>query len=294
MIRRAIQLALPAALMVSSAPGAVTENASPGWIVFSSARSGDGDLYRLDLVAAEPELLVSSAFGEGGARYDAFRRRLIHVRYEDDRALLMAGDEVLFPDPSGDVPPVWSPDGRWIAFASRRDGREDLYLARADGSGVTAVTTDDEPDRYPAWSPDSRRLVFARQLESGWDLHTITVDEKSPRVHRLTEEGAYVGHPDWSPDGRSIAFDTQVDDQTEIAILDLETRSIRRLTDRPGNDLVPAWSLDGTHLAFGADSGDGNWELWSVTVTTGDLRRLTDSPGFDGGPVFVPSSVASR
>jgi TolB protein len=49
--------------------------------------------------------------------------------------------------------PAWSPDGRWIAFVSERDGHLNLYVAGADGSGVTQITRDWAPKRRPAWQP---------------------------------------------------------------------------------------------------------------------------------------------
>lgn len=259
------------------------------WVVFSSSRSGDGDIYGIDPTTGDAVLLIGTDAGEGGVRYDAFRNRLVHARYEGDSAVLVSNGKVLFDEPSGDSPPVWSPDGEWIAYAARRNGQEDLYLARPDGTGTRALTSDPEPDRYPAWSPDGRRLVFARQLDTGWDLHVATIGE--PSLERLTEKGTYVGHPAWSPDGTRIAFDARFDGQTEIVVLDLGTGAIKRLTDRPGNDLVPSWSPAGDQIVFGADPGDGNWDLWSVDVQTLELVRLTESPGFDGGAVFVPGSA---
>ena len=58
-----------------------------------------------------------------------------------------------------DASPVWSPDGRRIAFTSDRDGRSEVYVMNADGSGVTRLTHNDAVDSSPAWSPDGRRIA---------------------------------------------------------------------------------------------------------------------------------------
>ena len=56
--------------------------------------------------------------------------------------------------------PVWSPDGRRIAFLSRRDGSKELYVVSADGSGQRRLTRDARYSATPAWSPDGRKIAF--------------------------------------------------------------------------------------------------------------------------------------
>lgn len=255
-------------------------------VVFSSGRSGDGDLYVLEGGPQGPRLLVGSAQSEGAPRWDPASRRVIHSRFDSLGAVLFDGDRRLFRDPNGDVAPVWSVDGR-IAYVRQADGAWDVFTAMADGSGEVRQTDDDLTERYPAWSPDGSKLVYAKQLATGWDLHVM--DVAGATESRLTETGVYVGHPAWSPTGTAIAFDRMYDGQTEIVILDLSDGGITRVTTNDANDLLPAWSSDGARLVF-AGERDGNWDVWSYTVETGVTERLTTHPGFDGGPVFVPGS----
>jgi Tol biopolymer transport system component len=53
--------------------------------------------------------------------------------------------------------PVWSPDGRMVAFVSRRDGNEEIYVMNADGSGQRRLTRTPWNDKSPAWSPAQTR-----------------------------------------------------------------------------------------------------------------------------------------
>lgn len=304
-LRLLIVLLLPAVFIMACAetpeeppvPASASARASADWVMFASGRSGEGDLYALQPETGETRLVVGTPSPEGTVRYDAARDRLVYHRYETDpeRAVLVADSTDLFVCPNGDVAPVWSPTGTRIAYVAQRDGQDDLFLARPDGSEEQRLTNDAFIDRYPAWSPDGDRLVFARRLDTGWDLHVLDLTTDPPTLGRLTNDGVYVGHPAWSPDGQFIAFDTLIEEQAEIVMLELATGTLTRLTDRPGNDLIPAWSPDSRRIAFGGEpNSNGNWDLWMVDVTTREITRLTTQPTYDGGPVFVPATVVEQ
>lgn len=280
---------------VSGSPQASEAAAASGeshWIVFSSSRSGNGDLYAVRPSGGEVVKVAGSEAPEGTVRYDPTRDRLVYQRHHEKEgfAMLVADGKDLFKDPNGDAAPVWCPKSGRIAYVAKRDGQENLYIAAADGTEERALTQDAEVDRYPAWSPDGKHLVFARKAETGWDLFTIEVDGVDAKPNRLTRDGRYVGHPSWSPDGRYVAYDTLIDGQAEIMVFDRKTDTARRITERPGNDLVPSWAPDGRSLAYGADS-DGNWDVWTVDLESLETRRITKDPAYDGGAVFVPGSA---
>ena len=299
-----ILLVLALSLSQGLAPSSRAVDDDAHVVVFASGRSANGDLYVIESPGAEPRLLAGTAAPEGSPRWDGARARLVYQRFpadgEEGPTWLVAhtaGAEPdagvpLFEDPNGDAAPRWSPDGKWIAFIAEHDGRTDVFVAAADGSGERRLTDDDVVDRYPAWDPESRHLVFARQLASGWDLFTLDVGDPDAEPVRRTEEGRYVGHPAWSADGRFLAFDTVFEGDVEIAALELESGEIRRLTRRPGNDLVPSWSPDGMRVVFGGVSpSDGNWDVYEVEVDSGEIQRLTTDPAFDGAPLYVPVSM---
>jgi TolB protein len=263
------------------------------WLVFGSGRSGEGDIHAMPLAGGDAVPVLRDARPEGGPRWDAAGRRVVFQRFTaDERAVLVAVDSVgareLFDDPSGDASPIWSPDGRWLAFTKWVDGREELHVAPATGGPPRVLTNDSVPDRHPTWSPDGERLAWVRGSTGGWRIvEARWSDGVLGAPVEIGEARSYLGHLAWSPDGSAIAFDTRFDDDVEIAVLERATGRVRRVTRRPGNDLAPAWSPDGTVLAFGGEV-DGDWEVWTVAASGGEAVRRTESPGFDGAPVIVP------
>ena len=97
--------------------------------------------------------------------------------------------------------PVWSPDGRRIAFASRRDGKA-LYVMNADGSGLRIVARVRQL-ATPVWSPDGQTIAVAG------DRRTLFVNADGSGQRNVTHEWGLDGLPAWSPDARKIAFESK-------------------------------------------------------------------------------------
>jgi len=61
---------------------------------------------------------------------------------------------------TGSWQPVWSPDGRTIAFGSDRDGNNEIYVMDADGTNIRRLTHTPDIEQTPSWSPDGKQIVF--------------------------------------------------------------------------------------------------------------------------------------
>ena len=71
--------------------------------------------------------------------------------------------------------PIWSPDGRMIAFVSDRSESAQIFVMNADGTEQRQVTEGDS-SVVPTWSPDGRKLAFCSKKSEGFDIYTINID----------------------------------------------------------------------------------------------------------------------
>ena len=189
--------------------------------------------------------------------------------------------------PASDWSPSWSPDGRHIAFGSRRDGNYEIYVMGSDGSNLRRLTNHWAGDWSPSWSPDGRHIAFVSSRERGGkdEIYVMGSDGSNPR--RLTDHSAWDWSPSWSPDGRHIAFVSDRDGNYEIYVMGSDGSNPRRLTDHSGSDHSPSWSPDGRHIAF-ESWGDGNGGIYVMGSDGSNPRRLTDDWVMDHSPSWSP------
>jgi Tol biopolymer transport system component len=203
-----------------------------------------------------------------------------------------------------DAQSAWSPDGRRIAFKSRRNGNNELYVMNADGSGQTRLTNSfNVSEGQPAWSPDGTRLLYRKTpdnpITQNADIWQIDVNPAAPNPRPVLERTGDERYPSYSPDGTKIVFrgDQDLIDHSgdeELYVMNADGTDIVQLTHNDVFDSAPAFSPDGTKVAFESarDSGDPlALDIYVMNADGSDVRRLTTDPAHDEGPIFSPDGT---
>ncbi|HSN86574.1 MAG TPA: protein kinase, partial [Thermoanaerobaculia bacterium] len=188
--------------------------------------------------------------------------------------------------------PVWSPDGRFLYFASNRGGGMNLWRVAVDErSGQVQgdpqpVTTSSEWSALPSLSRDGSRLVYATNSSRSF-VEQVPLDPETGRATgppSLAYQGARaVRSCDMSPEGAWLVLrvSSPADD---LLLIRPDGSDLRQLTNDLARDRTPQWSPDGRKILF-ASNRSGKYEAWTIRPDGSGLARVTHLPD---QPVLFP------
>jgi tricorn protease len=208
-----------------------------------------------------------------------------------------------------DFMPVWSPDGKWIAFASDRNGNYDVYLMPAEGGTAKRLTYHSAGDIPSSFSPDGSSVIFSSirmdavtnlMFPSGalTELYTIPVKGgKETQILSVPAEDAK-----WDKAGNRLVFhdkkgyeDTWRKHHTSSVARDVwmytkKENKYTQLTSFEGEDRSPVFSPDESELFYLSEKS-GSYNVWKMKLS--DPSQSTQVTKFDKNPVrFLSSSAA--
>ncbi len=195
-----------------------------------------------------------------------------------------------------DAYPRFSPDGKWIAFSSDRNGNLDVFLIPAGGGTAKQLTHHSAEDTVLGWTPDGTGVLFSSQRGEDFMGMIYVVSTGGGMPWRA---GPDMGNAaSFSPDGKRIAYNPKGQVYwrkyyrgsyaTDVWIEDIAAKKFTQLTDFDGLDSWPMWSRDGIYFVSDRD-GNGLTNLWRVSDNGGKPDKVTS---FRSGDVRFPSMSA--
>ena len=282
----------------------------PGSVLF--ARSGDGDVHTIFLLAAgcETQLTEPGAYGLG--RLSPDHRRVSVIPGGEIPPPLTGGtidlegrdfERFTLTDPTLNmIPGPWSPDASRMAFEAWDDSdpsRTGIYTARvSDGGDLVRVTTRPGPrhDIPLDYSPDGTQLVFYRSVHTdpdpqvGGSLWVVGVDGTG--AHRISGNAQPADWARWSPDGQKILFATErTAPSGALWTVSPDGSDLVELFVDPdgGFPITPTWSPDGSQILFGLDPTNDEFthpdnSLVLIGSDGADLQEIITTPDFKRWP----------
>ena len=191
-----------------------------------------------------------------------------------------------------------------LVYDSNRTGTYEIFTMPADGSTSTQLTDD------PAWdswwaklSPDRTTILFYRTPAGVHDsdytktsLWSMRADGSGVRLLRAAgaDGWTYQGHGDFSPDGKQIVMFGGPASNPQIYVTGLDGTAPQAVTDRPGQNLDPAWAKDGSIVFISCPTWDcrrRSFEVYRIPAGGDEAQRLTDDGYQDQDPHLSPDGT---
>ena len=254
-------------------------------LVFAAVRQGGPSLWRIPAGGGNPEQIPSTAHHASFPAISARGNRLAFAEAYNDsnvwRYELASGSETnaaaakcLICSTVEDDTPRFSPDGRKIAFVSRRTGSDEVWVASSDGSHATQLTTiGGFGTGSPRWSRDGRWIAFDSRMRGNADIFVIGADGGVPR--QITTETSKDTMPGWSHDGRWVYFTSDRGGSYHVWKAPFEGGAAVQVTQGFGGEAIE--DPDGKYVYY---FNDGQ-SVWRVPTNGGREEVVPELAGVE-------------
>ncbi len=201
-----------------------------------------------------------------------------------------------------DAAPVWSPDGKTIAFSScPACGKEpygifQIYTVNSNGGSRRELTHGNLSSEDLAWSPSGKQIAFSK-VTPGQEIsagHVYVMNANGGSLREVTRGGGgYDEFLGWSPDGTTLQFDRITDGIGAIFTVGLNGTDLHELTPNPNadDDYWGVWSPNGKKIAFDRTAPSAFGDIWVMNADGSGQKRLTTSRKDDFGSAWSPDNT---
>jgi len=189
----------------------------------------------------------------------------------------MKGLEKLTDNDWQDEYPVWSPDGKKIAFSANPNGNYDIFTMKADGSDIRQITTSSRKEMTPAWFPDNETIAYAKNMGSAFRNKDFIfkIDIHTKKTQQIIQDFNRKNIVPWvSPDASLLTFTGKRTLGWDVAVYDMKKKEVEFL-EQSGKSCRGRFSPDGKKIAYVCSLADGKGDVWLMNADGSQKTRLT-------------------
>jgi len=184
------------------------------------------------------------------------------------------------------ISPVWSPDGRRIAYVSFESKKPIVYVHHLSENKRQVIASFKGSNSAPAWSPDGRTIAVVLSVEGGSQIYLISSDGSGPR-RRISNSSSIDTEPRFSTDGKWLYFTSDRGGSPQIYRMTASGGEAQRVTFRGSYNVSPRPSPDGRVLAY-VTRDAGKFQVALLDLSNQQVQVITDSDR-DESPSFAPN-----
>ena len=265
------------------------------WVVFASNRLQNAELYLMELTSRSlRQLTHTDELDEYMPAFSPDGKSIAFVTERTRGGMMLPPVQASGSDPSrasiylmdidgrnqrplvdadgADRAPVFSPNGRKIAFESKAPTQEvegsrgevtsplqnndtlEIYVIDVDGSNRMQLTHNEVDDGHPTWAPNGKRIAYTAMVEDIYQIFIVNATGGTPKQLTFSNTSHY--HPIFSPDGKRILYVSNAHNHYTLWVMDIDGMNKTQLTNHIGAHFEPSLSRDGKKLVFSSDRSD--------------------------------------